>query len=234
MAVIDDAKELDVQADAVTKSAQKNTAKNGSWIYWRIPERTDADGNVAHARIVGKPAWPTEYMRQIEKGMQPLPQYGHFFPERTGYKGQSWQYQFHPFRLLLMKGGAKEFSVGQLMELGWHRKPPYKGIVFPQLEGLDYEDHVCATCRKKYVSVEALQAHESIAHATLSSHKALGRQLAEATQGVMAGSNDSMARALEMLAGAIGTLGSRLDSIEDRLPGAKPAPKSPVKPGQTT
>jgi hypothetical protein len=225
---------IDLQEFAVRGDREGRYGKGGNdiWMYWRIPERTDAQGNVQHARIVGKPAWPVEFMRQVRKGMQPLPEYGEFFPEAVKYKGQAWQYQSNPYRLLLLKGGAKEFSVGQLVELGWHRKPPIKGIEFPQLAGLTFEDHVCATCRKVYKSVEDLQAHESIAHATLSSHKALGRQLAEATQGVVAGSNESMARALEMLAGAIGALGTRLDDIDKRLPPAesaqpKPAPRSP-------
>lgn len=219
---------IDLTEFAVRGDKEGLKGQNGAWCYWRIPERTDADGNVQHARIVGKPAWPSEFMRQMRKGMQPLTQYGEFFPEKMGYKGQTWQYQQNPFRLLLLKGGAKEFSVGQVLELGWHRKAPIKGVEFPQLAGYEGEDVVCGTCRKKFLTVEHLQAHESIAHTTLSSHKALGRQLAEATQGVMAGSNESMAKALEMLAGAIGSLGQRLDQIDERLPkAAAPAPRSP-------
>jgi len=227
---------IDLQEFAVRGDREGRMGKGGNdvWMYWRIPERTDAQGVVSHARIVGKPAWPVEFMRQVRKGMEPLSQYGEFYPERTSYQGQSWQYNSNPYRLLLLKGGAKEFSIGQLVELGWHRKPPIKGLVFPQLAGFEYEDHTCATCRKVYKSVEDLQAHESIAHSTLSSHKALGRQLAEATQGVMAGSNDAMARALEMLAGAITTMGSRLDDIDKRLPAAEPKPRSPRQGGADT
>jgi hypothetical protein len=220
---------IDLQEFAVRGDKEGRMGKGGNdiWMYWRIPERTDEQGNVSHARIVGKPAWPVEFMRQVRKGMTPLPLYGEFFPERMSYKGQSWQYQSNPYRLILLKGGAHEFSAGQVMELGWHRRPPLKGIEFPQLAGVDQPAHVCATCRKIYNSVEDLQSHESIAHATLSSHKALGRQLAEATQGVMAGSNDAMAQALTLLAGAVSSIGNRLDDLDKRLP---PAPESDSKP----
>lgn len=208
---------VDLQEFAVRGDREGRQGGNDIWMYWRIPERTDDDGNYQAHRIVGKPAWPVEFMRQVRKGWTPLPQYGEFFPERITYKGQSWFYQQSPYRLILLKGGVHEFSREQILELGWDRRSPIKGLEFPQLEGEPVVRHECSVCHKKYLTVEDLQSHESIAHATLSSHRALGRQLAEATQSVMAGSNEQMAKAFELLAGAIGNIGARLDDIDKRL-----------------
>jgi hypothetical protein len=221
---------IDLQEFAVRGDKEGRMGGGGTWCYWRKPAFTDRDGKTSAAWIVAKPAWPSEFMRQMRKGWTPLMQYGEFHPDFIKFKGQSWHFHRDPYRLLLLKGGAGEFGKEQVKELGWHRKPPM-GMEFPQLADDQDVDVVCATCGKKYLTMEDLQRHEQISHRELSSHKELGRQIGEATSGVMAG---PMADAFKLLADAVTGIAERQQATDARmlalLEGLNPPAPMPAAP----
>lgn len=117
--------------------------------YWR-----KADGWI----VIG-PGNAVEFQRQVEKGMAPLSKYGRFLPTPKG-----WNLSRDPYYLIFANGGAKEFPLSQILESSWHRKPPYQGVVFPQLVGLqvgvDYFEETCPYCAR-------VVAHESAERARL-------------------------------------------------------------------
>jgi len=57
-----------------------------------------------------------ELMKKIRRGITPLQDYGQF--------GSSAYYMDHPFEPLFQAGGAREMSVNQIVELGYHLRPP--------------------------------------------------------------------------------------------------------------
>jgi hypothetical protein len=145
---------------------------SGKHMYWRR-----ADGY-----IVVLPAWDSEFMRQWkDKGYTPLPQYGQFYlwnPE------ENWNANIEPYRRIFKMGGAHEFPVEQIIEAGWHRKPPYPGVEFPQLKGVKLTDVQCPTCLKWFASDAALRKHESIAHSEVAETARLARAWLQASQQV--------------------------------------------------
>lgn len=176
--------EFEVRPDA----GGEDTSKSYPYMYWRR-----ADGWI----VIG-PAWATEFVRQSKKGMQPLTAYGEFHKQNK----DGWNSVQEPWRRILQLGGAHEFPLEQVREHGWHRKPPYLGVAFPQLDdardmGALPDDVQCPTCRKPYLSTEDLQRHELIAHKEQSSNTQLARALAEAQQQGLTG---PLAEVLTMLA----------------------------------
>jgi len=75
-------------------------------VYCRFP-----DGS-----IIPCDASPMELMKKINRGIQVLNDYGQF--------GSNAYYMEHPFEPLLQAGGAREFTVQQIVELGYHLRPP--------------------------------------------------------------------------------------------------------------
>src|SRR3990167_1717891 len=59
-----------------------------------------------------------------------------------------WNPAVEPWRLILQRGGAKEFPIDQILAYHWHINPPYREAVFPQLEGVDVTDYFCHECDK--------------------------------------------------------------------------------------
>ena len=51
-----------------------------------------------------------------------------------------------PWRFIFQDGGAHEFPLSQIIAYGWHITPPYREVVFPQLEGVKIYDYFCPEC----------------------------------------------------------------------------------------
>jgi hypothetical protein len=61
-------------------------------------------------------ASPMEVMKKINRGIMPLNDYGQF--------GSNAYYMDHPYEPLFQAGGAREMSVAQIIDLGYHLRPP--------------------------------------------------------------------------------------------------------------
>jgi hypothetical protein len=172
--------EFEITSSLNPDNAPELIAKKKSfhWCYWRKP-----DGEICLA-----PNWPTESVQRMEEGWISLKRYGEFTLQNAG-----WNVTREPFRLIMANGGAHEFSPAQIVTHNWHRRPPYKGIRFPQLDLEQVADATCKFCRKKFSSysedgglpearavVEAnLAKHETIAHKENSQNAGLARALKE-------------------------------------------------------
>lgn len=118
--------------------------------------------------IIGGPAWPDEVRKAGERGETPLPQYGTWLPSRRGAvdtRGMPFDPLNEGWRILFQRGGHKEMPVSQVVAYGWHINPPYKGVDFPQLEGLEIESYECPECRLRPTSDPlALADHMRLMH----------------------------------------------------------------------
>ena len=131
------------------------------------PEPADVEvhgGRGFHGYFRNKRGWivvqsttPANKEATIYKGGSFLPQYGEFTngtnEPRAGQKerddkGMPWNPAVEPWRLILQRGGAKEFPIDQILAYHWHINPPYREAVFPQLEGVDVTDYFCPECDK--------------------------------------------------------------------------------------
>ena len=106
------------------------------------------------------------------KGFTYLPKYGDFKNgtnegrakqlERDD-RGMPWNPAVEPWRLIFQRGGVEEFPVEQVIAFGWHINPPYREIVFPQLEGVDVTTQFCPECKKGvFASTDPRLAAESL------------------------------------------------------------------------
>lgn len=155
--------------------------KGGAYIYWRKSDGT----------IIFGPNTPSERMEYESMGFTPLDKYGTFRATAVG-----WSPMREPFRQLIALGGEVEFTAEQIIDNGWHRKPPYDGIVFPQLEGVETHDVQCAVCNKWLKDSQRLGVHMSVIHQDRSQTDALSRNLTKAMSEV----NGPMAEVLKALA----------------------------------
>ena len=182
----------------------------GLFMYWKKPADSPEPGF-----IVIDGGHPVDLAEFSKRGFTPLWKYGQF---EDFDKSAKWDMRRDPWRRILELGGAEEFPIEQILEFGWHKRPPRKGVVFPQLAGIEVEEHKCSYCRRVFRALEDLQRHESIAHTTTSQQTQLARHLADANTGVlkdvltnqqalmdrMAANEERTAQALELLALAIG------------------------------
>lgn len=119
------------------------------WQYWRRK-----DGRI----ITGPEPRETLFRTYQRKGYTPLPEYGLLptpgSPVPCCPKRFMRTEQFH---VLMARGGAKEFPIAQIINAGWHKKPPIihgKAIKFPQLKGLIIEEVQCDECDKPFWEVK--------------------------------------------------------------------------------
>jgi len=85
------------------------------------PNAVIADQGLAYCRfpggeIVACDASPMELMKKINRGVVVLNDYGQF--------GSSAYYMDHPFEPLFQAGGAREMGMQQIVDLGYHLRPP--------------------------------------------------------------------------------------------------------------
>ena len=182
-----------------------------TYTYWKQP----------NGHIYVGPAWASELKNRRKLGHEPLDhKYGEF-QKRT----KEWDTTVEPWRAIFRHPeGPAEFSVEQIRDMGWHKKPPYRGVVFPQLEGVEIEEFRCPTCKRgRLWTDEDLRRHESVAHKDVSSSNQLARAIASAQK---EGANtEAMTQILSMLAQgqqqmaeAISALAGRLDQVEAAKP----------------
>ena len=107
----------------------------------------------ANGWIVVAATTPANRSHYEYKGFTQLPQYGEFRNGTTGgsareadVNGVAWNPADEPWRLILQKGGAKEFPLAQVIAFRWHVRPPYRDVVFPQLEGAEITNYQCPEC----------------------------------------------------------------------------------------
>ena len=84
------------------------------------------------------------------KGFIFLARYGEFAngqafgaPKEQDARGVPWNPFMEPWRLIFQKGGAGEFPIDQIVAMGWHLRPPYREVKFPQLAGVNITDFPC-------------------------------------------------------------------------------------------
>ena len=139
-----------------------------------------------------------ERLKYTEEGWTYLAQYGAF--DMTAYTAN------HPFEGLFMFGGAKELLLDQVVKTGLYMNPPlvprcrqhltqfhrshtqacWMGatkVVFPQLEGIDMAQlwqFPCGFCERGLPTRQALEQHQSVAHAKPLGNIQMGKSLGDA------------------------------------------------------
>jgi hypothetical protein len=93
-------------AEALTTQAPNAVIADQGMVYCRFPS----------GEVVACDASPMELMKKINRGIVVLNDYGQF--------GSSAYYMDHPYEPLFQAGGAREMSVDQIVELGYHLRPP--------------------------------------------------------------------------------------------------------------
>ena len=213
--------EFDVRGETNYKDANGNVRnaafitfdddKSFPWMYYRKP-----DGYITIA-----PGWPQEIANNLDAGWQPLTQYGKF---KASSMDGTWRITTEPYRGLFEKGGAREFTLAQFLEHGWHRKSPY-GVKFPQFVNVVIPDDViCTQCSKPFLKISDLTKHESVAHKQVAQQEQLSRSLATAMGAMMSHSDtkadtntDSFGKAFMMLAQAIDGQGKILAALIEQM-----------------
>lgn len=194
------------------------------WGYWRA----------ANGWIVLGQYGPFEFMRQTRKGLTPLGANNGYRDQEVQFLLNTPEYQPNNYRLggkyakLLQAGGAKEFPVDQIVELGWHVEPPliqaasgqWVPVVFHQMEGVEVFQYECGVCGKKSYALtnaeakKKLRAHESIVHKETSSQSELARLLTEATAGQTTPLNERMIEVVNILAKGQESLAAQVQATQ--------------------
>lgn len=190
--------------------------KSVPWGYWKKENGAIVTGQFT----------PNEYIHNLKQGWTPYENGPRFLMTETDRR--------QGFRAFLDAGGAKEFPLRQILEAGWHRKPPVvngKPVEFPQLrrdaegrvlvpnaEGVDEPliEPTCPVCRKIYLSIHDLQRHESVAHKDTSTQNQLARLMTDATAGQMAPTNAAMVEALKTLATVVQGISDQQTEMQAR------------------
>jgi len=94
-------------AEALSTEEPNSVIADQGLIYCRMP---------GSGEIVACDASDMELMKKIRRGWQVLTDYGQF--------GSCAYYMDHPFEPLFQAGGARELSINQLLDLGYHLHPP--------------------------------------------------------------------------------------------------------------
>lgn len=164
----------EITAMAQKVNSQGNRGPGGRFMYYK---KADTSGEPGY--IVVASAHPSQVPWYAKRGMIPLYQFGDF---EDFEKAENWSFRSEPYRRILEKGGVSLFPLQQIVERGWDRKPPLPNVHFPQLDGVTVERKKCSYCARDFLTLEDLQAHESIRHTTTSSQTSLARHLTEANK----------------------------------------------------
>lgn len=153
----------------------------GDFTYYRKPPTPDdPEGEVTCAQ-----PWESEHNKRIEQGWVWLRQY-YCFPavEQSSDAPGGW------FRPLLERGGAKELSRQQIIDMGWAHHPPVidgKPVVFPQMEGVEVEPlSYCEFCAGRwFTSQKKYRKHMAVMHADLAKGSSMAREIAAGISSAM-------------------------------------------------
>jgi hypothetical protein len=170
---------------------------------------------------------PNGMQAYTRKRMYLLPEYGNYSlsPKR------GWDPMNDPFKPLLEQGGIKEFSLAQIVELNWHRRPhpvikrqvdvlvqsgrserEALDAAMPQLKGYEWEDHTCLnpTCRNRlpFNSEGELRQHEVLHREDVRTREQT-KAISEAISGIGSASAETMAPALKAIAEVVQSLAAQ-------------------------
>lgn len=193
-------------------------------MYWRKPD----------GFIVIAPAWPTEFMKRVKQGFEPLNEYGEFYLDKV--KGmQAWSAHREPYRQIFARGGADAFTVAQVLEHGWDLKAPYPQVRFPQLDGLDVARSKCNHCSASFVDGEPwglmsgedrLDRHVQLQHKEKSANDSLARAIGN-SQGEI---TEGLSSVLQMMADRMASQDEVMSEVLSELRASRArAPKATTK-----
>jgi hypothetical protein len=111
----------------------------------------------------------------LQRGWQPLPQYG-----LVGRASCHWDSAYRWYPILSHPEGPKEFPIEQILQFGWHRPgglpsfpmpngepytPTLEQVFFPQLADQDIDDFGCPECENRlFIKGAYLARHLADAH----------------------------------------------------------------------
>lgn len=227
------------QLEITRPDTESDKGDSGRQSYWRKPDGT----------IVFLSCTANGLKSYTKKKFTLLPDYGEF---TTAFdSARRLDIMVDPYRLILERGGIKEFSREQIVELGWHRTPHVilrhaisaligSGLseseamlaVMPQLRDFERVDVPCKLCPGRVFNSESELEHHEILHREDVQTRRMTDGIAKAIAGAQAGQTESFAPILQMLAQAIQTLADGqadqrllLDNITSMVKGsATPAP----------
>ncbi len=183
--------------------------------YWRkMPSRL-GPRNADDGWIYVGGGCPTDFKNNHKLRREPLDQYGVFHLIQPGYDLNK-----DPYCIILAAGGAPEFTLDQITELGWHLRPPTilladgrrATVNFPQLADWDGEaelttesgvvvgKHECSHCQRVFRTPMDLAKHEVVMHSEASSNQALARNIASANAGLTGPMGDVLQQVAATLA----------------------------------
>lgn len=124
--------------DLYPDRAQTQRTPLGDLMYFRKP-----DGWIAPAQSA-----PNYYASKLRRAWTPLPQYGTFTGGEgsTDTRGIPFDAHVEMWRVIFQKGGADAFPIDQIIAYNWHLAPPYAGVTFPQMEGVEVPQIDCPEC----------------------------------------------------------------------------------------
>jgi hypothetical protein len=110
----------------------------GDFMYYKKP-----DGWIVPAQSA-----PNYFAGKLARGFTPLPQYGTFTPGEMSEDVRGMPFDAHSemWRVIFQKNGAEAFPVDQIIAYNWHLSPPYAGVIFPQMEGVEVPELDCPEC----------------------------------------------------------------------------------------
>ena len=121
------------------------------WMYWRLPNAHGYKTSGRAGWIQYGPGGATpkgardtgSYSTYLRKGLVPVTKYGFIAPPT---QPQAYLDSYLP--ILRALGGASEFPASQVIAYNWHKRPPIKGLKFPQYEALknSIKNWICEAC----------------------------------------------------------------------------------------
>ena len=119
--------------------------------------------------IMAMAAWPAFRSDMEFKGNVFLQKYGTWVlpgpgggSQVTDRRGVRFNPGDEPWRFIFQDGGAVEFPLSQIIAYRWHITPPYREVVFPQLEGVHIYDYFCPECEGIFSSVDQQEATDQL------------------------------------------------------------------------
>lgn len=188
------------------------------YMYWRRPDGWITTG----------PAWATEYVKKIRRGFEPLEHLGDFYLDKVAGV-QSWSSHREPYRQLFARGGSDLVRIDQIAELGWDIKPPYKGVVFPQLEGIEIHREPCHHCKRLFLdaspwggmsATERLERHEFHSHREKVAAEATARAIREGVGGGSNAGSPELLAIVQQLMQANADLAKKVEAMTQERPSA--------------
>jgi hypothetical protein len=149
----------DLNAAPVQKAEQKGS---DPWMYYA----RRANHPTEPGWIYTKDANSHHRAKYMKVGWVPLDQFGTFIYGQLGNdaivdtNGNIFDSSRENYRVFFQNGGAAHMPVDQVISYGWHRRPPYRQVTFPQLEGLTIPDFQCLECtHAPFVATAHLRTH---------------------------------------------------------------------------